>query len=475
MSTEKIGLQIKKVTETRAAKLKAMDLLVDTAAEETRGFKEEEKTQYESLKKEVEGMSELLTSLQEKEKRALGEANVIPASHETPGKDALGKTDQKNVRKANIGKFFRAAHPKFDGKFDGVEKELHDEAILEFKSMGSLPDFQPEAGTLIPEKALRYLVWSNEQRDIQATVANVGAELVNTDTLASNYIQALRPQNVLMNAGIEVLANNTGVNVNFPRENSLYTAAMAATENAAATESLTGTAFQTVGFAPKRGTGYVQVSNQALLQAPWFEMMLRKQIVKGNATLMDVQGINGSGSGGNARGILNTSGTGSVVGGTNGANFARTHIVLFEQLVGTAGGNLNNSKYITNFAVNRYGKQTETSVGSGRFLIDYAANIYRDYPATGKGGFGIIDQYPAVFSANVPATLTKGSSSGICSAIIFGDIDQAKFMTFGGLQIIVDPYVNGVNALTNYYVHQWFDFNVLLPGAFAVSVDMLTP
>jgi hypothetical protein len=49
------------------------------------------------------------------------------------------------------------------------------------------------------------------------------------------------------------------------------------------------------------------------------------------------------------------------------------------------------------------------------------------------------------------------------------------YMNFGGLQVIVDPYVAGQNALTNYYVHFWFDFNVILPGAVSFSADMLTP
>src|SRR6185295_4459137 len=167
-----------------------------------------------------------------------------------------------------------------------------------------------------------------EHRDIQATGSGLGIELINTDTLSSNYVQALRPQNVLMNAGVKVIQNDKGSNVVFPRENSLYTAAMATTENAAATESLTATAFinPPLTYAPKRGTGYVQISNQALLQAGWWEGFLREQIVMGNATLMDVQGINGTGSSGQVRGILNTTGTQTVVGGTNGANFGRTHI-----------------------------------------------------------------------------------------------------------------------------------------------------
>jgi hypothetical protein len=48
-------------------------------------------------------------------------------------------------------------------------------------------------------------------------------------------------------------------------------------------------------------------------------------------------------------------------------------------------------------------------------------------------------------------------------------------MNFGGMQVIVDPYVNAGTALTNYHIHFWFDFNVILPGAVSYSLDMLTP
>lgn len=485
----------KRVGELRAQLVKAegdMTEIFTKAEVEKRSRTEEERTKWVALKKQADELKVEIADLEEQIARdiatakaqgdAAAAARLAAGNSAAPGNEALGKDERKNLRRARIGNFFRAANPRLGYSLEGVEKELYDEAIKEFKTFSGLPDFDPTKGSLIPAKALRYMSWTEKQfdqehRDIQATGSGLGIELINTDTLASNYVQALRTQNVLMNAGVRVIQNDTGANVVFPRESSLYTAAMATTENAAATESLTATAFVNppLTYSPKRGTGYVQVSNQILLQAGWWEPFLREQIVMGNGTLMDVQGISGTGSSGQVRGILSTSGTGTVVGGTNGANFSRNHITQFESVVGAAGANLNNSKYITNFAINAYGKRTEFSTGSGRYLIDQGPSWAWNNEATGKGGSTVIDQYQAFLSANVPSNLTKGTSTTICSAVIFGDVSKMVYMNFGGLQVIVDPYVNGGSALTNYYVHFWFDFNVILPGAVAFSADMLTP
>lgn len=477
----------KRLSELRAALEKAegdMKAIFDKAEAEKRTRTDEEKTSWAALKKQADDMVSEIADLEEQIKRdraaAKAEGEVKPTTFDTPGKTDLGKDERKNVRTARIGNFFRAANHRLNYKLEGVEKELAEDAAKEFRTFENLPGYDAANGSLIPAKALRHMAWNREQmeqRDIQATGSGLGIELINTDTLASNYVQALRNQTVLMNAGVKVIQNDTGSNIVFPRESSLYTAAMASTENATASESLTATAFVSspLTFSPKRGTGYVQVSNQLLLQAPWWEPFLREQIVMGNATLMDTQGINGSGSSGQARGILNTSNTQTVVGGTNGANFSRTHITQFESGVGGAGANLGNSVFITNFAVNAYGKRTEISSGSGRFIVDSAPSWAWDNRPTGKGAQSAIDQYPVFLSNNVPSNLTKGTSTTICSAVIFGDVSKMVYMNFGGLQVIVDPYVNGTAALTNYYVHFWFDFNVILPGAVSFSADMLTP
>ena len=43
-------------------------------------------------------------------------------------------------------------------------------------------------------------------------------------------------------------------------------------------------------------------------------------------------------------------------------------------------------------------------------------------------------------SNNVPSNLTKGSSSGVCSALIYGNFSDLLIGLFGDSEILVDPY-----------------------------------
>lgn len=471
---EKRALELKKLI---ADKNEAREAIFRKAAEENRARTEEESSNWKKLSEEIDVLK---TELRDMETQiAESRANARPVSFETPGKSDVGNDEVKNLRKAQLRNFVRAV--KEPNKLEGVEKELQKVAFDEFRACG-VTEADPNAVS-IPGLLLRHLAWTEEQRNREYrdinTSANLGAELINTVTDRNNYIEALRPNNVLAQAGVEVILNTSGDNVNYPRENSVYSAAMAATENATATESMTATLFTTVGFAPKRATGFMQLSNQ--MGAPVYqggsdiEARIRTQILRNHGTLMDVQGLTGSGASGNARGITNTSGVGTVVGGANGANFSRTFITQFESVAGVAGADLSRCVYLTNFSINAFGKRTEISAGSGRFLIDAVPSWMFGQSATGQGNVSMIDSYRAFLSSNVPNNLVKGTSGAVCSAVIFGNPDDAKFMQFGGYQIIVDPYVNATSGLTNYISHQWFDFNVLRPGSWVVSVDMLTP
>lgn len=473
---------MKRINDVKAEineKVERQKSIVGSAENEKRNMKPEEVQEWNKLDEEVRGLNAELQVLIKQEER--NRAASTPVDFATPGKTELAPSEVKNIRKASVAKMIRSANIKTGVKLDGIEAELRSVAEQEMRGNGiAIMD----GAALIPQLAMRTLSWNDEQREREyrdiTTGAALGAELINTVTDRSNYLEALRPYNVLQAGGIEVIQNASGDNVNYPRENSVYTAAMAATENAAATESMTATLFQTVSFTPKRGTGYVQVSNQMSSSGAGqggsdLEARVRNQIVKGHALLMDTQGISGTGSSGQVTGITTTSGVGTVVGGTNGANFSRTHITSFESTAGAAGAVLERCKYFINFSVNAYGKRTEISSGSGRFLIDSVPIWMYAEKNTGKGNRSMIDQYEALVSSNIPNNLTKGTASGIASAILFGDPTDAKFMQFGGMQVIVDPYVNGGSALTNYYVHHWFDFKVLRPGSWVISLDMLTP
>jgi HK97 family phage major capsid protein len=82
-------------------------------------------------------------------------------------------------------------------------------------------------------------------------------------------------------------------------------------------------------------------------------------------------------------------------------------------------------KYITNAKVVGALKKLKTSGG------EYLYN--QDLQAIGRGGTpATLNGWGVLSSNQVPSNLTKGSTSGECSAVVFGDFSQCIVGTWGG-------------------------------------------
>ena len=91
------------------------------------------------------------------------------------------------------------------------------------------------------------------------------------------------------------------------------------------------------------------------------------------------------------------------------------------------------------------------------------------------------DPYDSIYgyrlgiSTNVPSDLTKGTTSGTCSAMIFGDFSQLMLGVFGGgPDVLVDPYTNSASGSVRIVVHQEVDVAVRHAQSFAACLDMTT-
>ena len=63
-------------------------------------------------------------------------------------------------------------------------------------------------------------------------------------------------------------------------------------------------------------------------------------------------------------------------------------------------------------------------------------------------------------SNNVPSNLTKGSSSGVCSALIYGNFSDLLIGLFGDSEILVDPYSAMQTGVTAVRILQAIDVKV---------------
>jgi HK97 family phage major capsid protein len=160
------------------------------------------------------------------------------------------------------------------------------------------------------------------------------------------------------------------------------------------------------------------------------------------------------------RGIIYTSGIGSVAGGTNGAAPDWSDIVALEREVAVDNADMGSLAYLSNPKVTAKLKTTKMDTGSGRFVLD---------PASAN-----LNGYRYEHTTQVPSTLTKGSSSGVCSAIIFGNFNDAIYGLWSGLDVLTDPYTGGTAGTLRIIALQDFDFAVRHAQSFAVMLDALT-
>jgi HK97 family phage major capsid protein len=301
------------------------------------------------------------------------------------------------------------------------------------------------------------------QRDLTVGSATAGGNTVATEVLGSDFITLLRNAMVLERLGCTFLTGLNG-NIAIPSHTAATTGYWVA-ENGAPTESAP-TVGQVTG-SPKTVGAFVDYSRRLLIQSSIdVEAFVRADLAAVIGLMIQLGAINGAGASNEPTGLLNTSGIGSVAGGTDGLAPTYAHIVGLETAVANANGDVGNLAFLTNTKVR--GKLRQTQVFSG---TDGKA-VWTSRP--GSQGVGDVLGYDAVCSNSVPSNLVKGSSGSVCSAIMFGNwIDLIIFM-WGGLDIMLDPYTGSTAGTKRVVALQDVDVGVRHTGSFAAMKDALT-
>ncbi|MCK0533409.1 phage major capsid protein [Sphingobium agri] len=314
-----------------------------------------------------------------------------------------------------------------------------------------------KAGSLrIPLDVLRSDI-NGEHRDLSVGTATAGGHTVATDLLAGSFIDLLRNAMALTGLGVRILGDLNG-NLAIPRQTGGATAYWVG-EGAAPTESQQ--AFDQVALTPKTVAAFTDMSRQLLLQSSIdVEAFVRMDLAATLALALDLAGVSGSGSSNQPRGVLNTSGIGSVIGGTNGAAPSWDNIVGLETAVANVNAAMGSLGYLTNTKVRGKLKLTQKFSGTN------------GDPIWEKGNE--MNGYNAAVSNQVSSTLTKGTASGVCSAIIFGNWADMLIGLWGGLDVLVNPYILSGTGSVRIEAFQSADIAVRHPESFAAMVDALT-
>lgn len=349
--------------------------------------------------------------------------------------------DAKEKRSYSL---FRAIHASVSGDWSkaGLEREASEEIAKRLNK-------QPR-GFFAPND----IEWS--KRDLTVGTNTAGGFLKGTDHMASDFVDALRPQLVLADLGARVMSGLQG-DVSIPALNA-KTSTYWVAESGAPTEG--APTVRQITMSPKTVGAYVDISRKLSLQSdPSAEEIFRNDMVAQVASAIDTVGINGGGSN-EPTGILQTSGIGSVAIGTNGG--APTWASVVDNVKEVAVDNALNGSlaFLTNPQVVGKMRQTAKVSSTDSVMI------------MGEGN--TLMGYPVAQTSNVPSTLTKGSTSGSCSAMIFGNFNDLIIGQWGGTDILVDPYTGSSTATVRVTVFQDVDIAVRHAQSFSSTQDYTT-
>lgn len=392
---------------------------------------DDQKRQFDDLETKITNLDVEIARQEKFEARQLESAAVSGKS--------ISSKEEKEISSYSLS---RAIRLLCDHKpVDGLEGEMHQEGMREFKAIG-----KEVKGFTVPMIVLNQRASTGQN----VTTAGDGGNLVQTDPYL--FVESLKNAMVLSKMGATVLTNLVG---NLPLlKGGSFTASWVAEGSAV---SFTKESFSKATMTPKNLMVAGAISKQLLVQTNNIaDRLIRDEIVKAIALGLEAAAINGAGAPA-PTGILNTSGIGSVAGGTNGLAPAWSHIVDLESAISIANG-MQNISYLTNSKVVGKLKQTLKASGVAGYILEN----------------GNTNGFPLFATNAVPSNLTKGTSSGVCSAIIAGDFSELFMGMWGGLDLVVDPYTRADYNEVKLVLNQFADVALRNAESFAAMKDALT-
>lgn len=328
------------------------------------------------------------------------------------------------------------------GRFDGFEREVSDELA---KRYGKEP-----RGFYVPQSIFK--------RDLTVGTDAAGGFLKPTDHLGGEFIDALRANLVISGLGARMMQGLSG-DVAIPALNAKTSVGFVAENVAPGAEG--APTFRQVTMSPKTLVQYVDISRKLSMQSdPSVEQIIRDDMTRQFAAKIDEVAIEGGGSN-EPTGITQTSGIGSVAMGTNGGAITYAKLVDLEKEVAidnALGGSL---AFLTNPKVVGAMRQTprQASGVEGNFILNDSNSLLG---------------YNVASTTLAPSDLTKGTSSGVCSAVVFGNFNDLMIGMFGGLDVLVDPYTGSATGATRIAMYQDVDVAVRHAQSFAAILDVTT-
>lgn len=282
-----------------------------------------------------------------------------------------------------------------------------------------------------------------------APVAGPGSNIIATDLAGNQFIDILRAKLVIRLLGSTILSGLVG-NLDVPALKASATTGWV-DENSALTPS--DHQFRKVSLTPKH-CGAVTELSRNMLQQPSVDVenLVRADFAAVLANAIDVAAINGSGSAPVPRGILNTSGIGSVSMST------LTWGDILEFISDVEGSNSEGTAFLTNPKVVKLLRSTLKESG------DAGAGYMMEGPNSLAG-------YPCAVTTNVPSNLGAGTDK---SALIFGRWSDLVLGYWSELDVLVNPYESTAYSKGNVQVRAMLTMDIAVRHAasFSAATDI---
>ena len=403
--------------QERAGFITEANEMLELCKNETRDFTAEEQVSYDGKMSKIDELKKSIEMIERQEKlnAEIASKVVAPVSNEP-----------KEVRNFS---FFKAVNDFTNGKLDGVEREMHEEAVNEARSAGRSIN-----GLGIPSFML----------ESRADVTQAGSAIAPTNVLG--FADAMREASVFDKVGANIL---TGLSAN----TTIPVAGASSVEWEGEIEAAAdgGAQFGKVELTPTRLASYVNISKQLLLQnGAAAEQAIIRDLGRATAQKMDAAIFSTAGVSGapDSLGELATS-TFTESAYSNLASIM-LDFVSAEQTLAEAGGLEGNLAY----------------VASPNLMAQLKQSAQVAAVNAGMQG-ALVNGYPTYFTNGC----TK--SAGVSGDFFFGDFSKLYMGMFGGLDIMVDPYSVAVNGQTRLVLNQYMDWGVSDGAGFVKATSLV--
>jgi|GEM_PF-2406359 HK97 family phage major capsid protein len=432
---------------------------INSAVEsEKRGFSDAENSRLAEINKRLESLTRDIDAVKAGN-AAINRADEFERALKAPPakyKPDYSKRDLRDMARFSLA---RAISLKSQGlALDGIEAEVMSEGEKEMRAVGVEPQ-QTTGSFIVPRTALNIMALQKRTgNDITATgqiavAGDAGGQLIQTDVMQP--LNMLFNPQVFRDLGVRFIEGLEG-QVKLPRpgyDNTTIADPSFATEIGNAGQAQYK--FDSVSLSPKPLTTYINISKQEMKQVPYVQEFVVSELTTQLMSYLEKAAINGATNG--MTGLLATTNLPAyTLADATNFKIAWDDLVGMEANVENFNALQGNLGYLTNPSVKKLARKTP------KLGTTFPVYLYEDGELGDAG-------YKCAITPNVPSNLGATTNR---SALIFGNWRDFVVGLWGGLEVIVNPWILDINREVRVSFNLYCDAQVLRLQSFAAATTI---